>query len=431
MTSRFGNLLESAALRVNDELADSSANVEEVFRGINTVQAFGNETEELTRYRNIMDRVFDSQVVQIRRESAYLALMDFLGYAAIALVLWYGGRQVLADELTIGQLTACLMYMLIFSISVVDVGELIANVNELTGVSHRIFQILDEKSDIQDHGDRLVDGAEAVQIEFQEVSFSYPSDLNKLVLEDFSLKIDAGEDIAIVGPAGSGKSTILRLMFRFHDVEKGEIRLNNHPIHSYKLGEFRKLFGYCSQDVFLFSGTVLDNIRYGYAEASLSDVKKAIEAIGATEFVDNLPNGLQEDVGVAGSKLSGGQKQLLGLSRVYLSNPSILLLDEATSALDSESEKRVQASLNELKAGRTTLTIAHRLATVCDTEKIILLEHGRIAAVGSHDRLLETSELYNKYWHWQSRGFQQKYSDQQTYSNSEANEVSVKLNQSV
>ncbi|TQV83984.1 ABC transporter ATP-binding protein [Exilibacterium tricleocarpae] len=404
ISSIYGGLLESSFVKISDALANSSANVEEVVKGIDTVQAFGREQAEISRYRRLMGNLFGAQMLLVKRESTYNALLEFFGFSAIAVVLWFGGKLILNDQLSIGDLTACLMYMLIFAFSVQEIGIFFANLKELTGVSHRVFQILDEQPLVKDKGPATIDRARPLHIELSNVSFSYPANAGKTVLNDVSLDIKEGEKIAIVGPTGSGKTTLFKLLMRFYDLQDGSIRVNGIDQSAYRLDSLRNLFGLVSQDIFLFSGTVYENISYVNNRVSAVEVEDAIEAIGATEFIDSLKHGLQEQVGVGGSRLSGGQRQLLGLARIYLKNPRVLLLDEATSSLDSESEEKIQNSLKKLKENRTTLVIAHRLATVVESERIVVLQGGNIIAMGDHIHLIKNCELYSKYWRWQSRG---------------------------
>jgi ABC-type multidrug transport system fused ATPase/permease subunit len=398
----FGKYLERAALDRNDALAESSGKVEEVFSGISTVQAFNQQQAETSRYRKLLDRLLARQLWQARLASSYAAISDLIALSALVVVIWYGGHLIISGGITVGELTACMMYMLVFATSIEDVGRLFNAMKEVTGISHRFFQILDEVPLIQNRGTRLPTGPGPLTLSFREVSFAYPSNREVNVIDSLCLDVREGEDLALVGASGAGKTTLFKLLMRFYDASSGAICIGGVPLQEYELGSLRNLFGLVSQDIFLFSGTILDNIRYGNPQATLEEVATALEAVGATDFVTAFEHGLEEQVGVGGSRLSGGQRQRLGLARVYLKNPRILLLDEATSALDSESEARVQSGLKRLKRGRTTITIAHRLATIRESDRILMLENGRIVAEGGHAYLQQNSSLYNKYWQWQS-----------------------------
>lgn len=400
----YGKYLERASLRKNDALAESSATVEEVLSGISTVQAFNQEKQETARYAKLLGRLLERQLWHANLRSSYAAITDLFALGALVLVIWYGGRLIVAGSLTVGELTACMMYMLIFAASIEDVARLFNCVKELTGISHRFFEILDEVPLIENRGTAQPDAHGPLTLTFDQVSFAYPSSPDAKVIDSLAVEIKQGEVVALVGPSGSGKSTLFKLLMRFYDVNSGEIRVGDKPLDQYELSGLRSLFGLVSQDMFLFSGTILDNIRYGSSAATMDEVTAALEAVGATDFVSAFANGLHEQVGVAGSRLSGGQKQRLGLARLYLKNPRILLLDEATSALDSESEAKVQMGLKQLKRGRTTIVIAHRLATVREADCILVLENGKIIAAGDHAHLQEHSSLYNRYWQWQSNG---------------------------
>jgi ATP-binding cassette, subfamily B, bacterial MsbA len=400
----YGKYLERASLRKSDALSETSAKVEEVLSGINTVQAFNQEQQEVSRFGKVLGHLLGRQLAYARLSSSCAAITDFFALFALVVVIWYGGRLIVSGSLTVGELTACMMYMLIFVNSIEDAGKLFSSVKTLTGVSHRFFQILDEVPLIQNRGTLRPDKSARMTLHFDQVSFAYPSNRDARVIDSLSMEIQEGEVVALVGPSGSGKSTLFKLLMRFYDVGSGTIRVAGKPLESYELGALRNLFGLVSQEIFLFSGTILDNIRYGNSTATLDEVMAALEAVGATDFVSAFENGLHEQVGVAGSRLSGGQKQRLGLARVYLKNPRILVLDEATSALDSDSEAKVQAGLQRLKQGRTTIVIAHRLSTVREAQRILMLENGKIVAEGDHAYLQETSGLYNRYWKWQSSG---------------------------
>jgi ABC-type multidrug transport system fused ATPase/permease subunit len=402
VSPRFGKAIEQAALKRSDALAQSSAKVEEVLSGIGTVQAFNQERVERTRYAQFLDRLFRRHMELARFSAMHGGITEFFGLLALVAIVWYGGGRIVEGSLTIGALTSCMIYLFMFVGSTQEVSRLFSSIKTLTGASHRFFEILDEVPMIQNRGTHVPDRRASLPLEFDRVAFAYPANREARIFDDLSVQIRDGEVVALVGPSGSGKSTLFKLLMRFYDADSGAIRVGGIPVESYELGALRDLFGLVPQEIFLFSGTILDNIRYGNADASTDDVMAALEAVDATDFVSSFERGLEEQVGVAGSRLSVGQKQRLGLARVYLKNPRILILDEPTSALDSESEAKVQKGLAKLKQGRTTIVIAHRLATVREAHRILMLEKGKLIAEGDHAHLRKTSSLYSRYWQWQS-----------------------------
>jgi ATP-binding cassette, subfamily B, bacterial MsbA len=399
----YGKRLQRVARRVQDSLADTSAAAEETLSGIAAVQANAGEEVERGRYRAGLERLLGLRLESARLTSVFYGLISFVGFTAFALILWYGGRLILRDELSPGELTAFLLYAFVIAGSVESLGSLYAGLRELRGASHRVFEILDTRPTIADApGARDLERAKGA-VTVRDVSFRYPAqEPGRFALEDLTLEIAPGEVVALVGPSGAGKSTLFSLLLRFRDPTAGRIALDGSDLRELTLASLRGAIALVPQEIFLFGGTVADNIRFGRPAAGDAEVREAARAAGADEFVHDLPRGYDTIVGERGVKLSAGQRQRIAIARAFLRRPALLLLDEATSALDADSEARVQTALPALMSGRTTLIIAHRLATARRADRILVLDRGRVLASGSHEDLLESSPLYRRYWELQA-----------------------------
>jgi subfamily B ATP-binding cassette protein MsbA len=398
----YGGRIEKLAERVQDALADSSSAAEEALSGIRTVQAFGGERHERGRYDTRIAALVALQLRSARLFGLFVGLLHFAGFSAFAVVLWYGGRLILAGELTPGELTSFLLYTFSIAVSVGTLGGLYAGYRELRGASARIFEILDTPPSVRDAPEAAALCRPEGPIQLRGVSFAYPGGEGRLALQEIELRVEPGEMLGIVGPSGAGKSTLFALLLRFRDPGAGAVEIGGQDLRGVRLADLRAAIGVVPQEIVLFSGTVEENIRYGRFEAAADQVRAAAEAAGAARFIEELPRGYQELIGERGVKLSAGQRQRVAIARVFLRDPSIVLLDEATSALDPESEEVVQQALGRLLRGRTTLVIAHRLATARRADRIVVLDQGRIAAAGTHEQLYEASGLYRRYWELQS-----------------------------
>ena len=378
------------------QIGEINAGVEDTLLGISVVKSFANEDIEKGKFAKENDKFADIKSDQYYNMAKYFGVKDtFSGLMYLVLIL-AGSMLVINGEITPGQLIAFTMYLNML----VSTIERLINFTDTfergtTGIE-RFIEIMNLDRDIFDkENPETLDNVKG-KIEFDSVYFKYPNtaDDEPYVLEDMSFKINVGENIALVGPSGAGKTTISKLIPRFYDVDKGEIRVDNTNIKDLSIESLRNNIGIVQQDVYLFSGTVRENIAYGKEDATLREIEEAARLAGADEFIKDLPNGLDTYIGERGVKLSGGQKQRISIARVFLKNPPILILDEATSALDNKSEAIVQKSLEKLAKGRTTLTIAHRLSTIINADEIMVLTYDGIVERGNHKDLLAKKGIY-------------------------------------
>jgi subfamily B ATP-binding cassette protein MsbA len=398
----FGSRLGRLATRVQDALADTTSVAEEALAGLRTVQSFTREPQESDRYQARLGDLLRLQIGRIRLEGAFSGLLQTLAFSSFAVVLWFGGWLIAHQELTPGDLTAFLLYTLQIAGSVGSLGGLWGSYKELRGASARVFELIETPPALTDPPTPVVLSSLHGQIAFKSVSFCYPSGEGHYALQKIDLDVSPGEVVALVGPSGAGKSTLFSLLLRFFDPTSGAVLLDGHDLRSLRLADLRGAIGLVPQDIFLFSGTVEENLRYGNPEATTAQVRAAAEAAGAARFIEQLPKGYAEVVGERGVRLSAGQRQRLAIARAFLKAPAVLLLDEATSALDAESEETIQKALTALWAGRAVLVIAHRLATAQRADRIVVLDQGRIVGSGTHESLYAANALYRRYWELQA-----------------------------
>ena len=378
-----------------DRIADISAFVDEVLYGIRTVQAFCHERIDSERYGATVEAAFAAAIRRSRISALLSGLVMLLIFSAISVVLWVGGHDVLTGQLTGGQLSAFVFYAVLVAASVGALSEVAGELLRAAGAAERLVELLATEPRIAAPAAPLAlpEPARGL-VELQHVTFRYPSRPETEALGDISLHLHAGEKVALVGPSGAGKTTILQLLLRFYDPDAGTIRFDGVDVRRVDPRELRRRMALVSQDPVIFGADAWENIRYGHDTMSDADVRRAAEAAHAAEFLDQLPQGFSTFLGERGVRLSGGQRQRIAIARAILRDPMLLLLDEATSALDAESERLVQAALERLMQRRTTLIIAHRLATVRKVDRIIVLDQGRIVASGSHDELVAQKGLY-------------------------------------
>ena len=391
----FGRRVRKLSRKSQDRVADISAFAEETINAIRTTQAYTHEPIDRKNFTAIVDETFNAARSRIKTRALLTAIVIMLTFSAVAVVLWVGGYDVIAGRMTGGELSAFVFYAILMAVSVGTVSEVIGDVQRAAGAAERLLELLSTTPDIQaPAAPKTVPFPASGRVEFDGVTFHYPARPDKPSLHGFTLAVAPGETVALVGPSGAGKSTVLQLLLRFYDPEHGAIRFDGVNLKDADPAEVRRQIGLVAQDPVIFAASAWDNIRYGRPDASDEEVREAARAANALEFLDALPEGFSTFLGEKGVRLSGGQRQRLAIARAILRNPPLLLLDEATSALDAESERAVQAALEKLSEDRTTLVIAHRLATVKKADRIVVIEDGRIVAEGTHDALIKEGGLY-------------------------------------
>ena len=392
----FGRFIRKNSKKVQDELASTNIIVEETLQSINVVKAFTNEYLEVKRYSLSVQKVVDYALKAATFRGGFISFIIFVLFGGVVGVVWYGGNLVLQGELAFKDLFTFIIYTGFIGGSVGGLGDMYAQIQKTIGASERILEILGEESEVsieskvvskKSENDKL-QNSNIPKIIYQNVAFSYPSRPNMEVLKGISFEVKSGEKIALVGYSGAGKSTIVQLLMRYYKLSGGQILVDGKNINDYDLTDLRKNIAIVPQEVMLFGGTIYENIAYGNPQASEKEVIEAARKANAFDFINSFPEGFQTIVGERGVKLSGGQRQRVAIARAILKNPAILILDEATSALDSESEKLVQDALDSLMQNRTTVIIAHRLATIRNVDTIYVLKEGEISESGSHDELL-------------------------------------------
>jgi ATP-binding cassette, subfamily B, bacterial len=391
----FGRKVRKLARESQDRVAELGNRIDETIHEIRIVQAYGHENADRREFGGLVEASFATARERVANRAKLVAAVMVLVFGAIAFILWVGGHDVLAGKLTAGELSAFVFYAAIVAGSVGALSEVWGELQRAAGATERLMEILASRPAIL---------APAVpqpfpepsrgEIVLDQVRFHYPTRQDVPALDDFCLTVNPGETVALVGPSGSGKSTVFQLLLRFYDPEAGVLRIDGVPLQNADPLALRQRIALVSQEAVIFAGSVADNVRYARPEASLDEVRAACAAAFADEFIDKLPEGYATDLGERGVRLSGGQRQRIAIARAILADRPILLLDEATSALDAESERMVQTALDGLMRQRTTVVIAHRLATVQKADRIVVMENGRIAQQGSHAELIASDGLY-------------------------------------
>jgi ATP-binding cassette subfamily B protein len=402
----LGHRVRRLSRTSQDRIADIGAFVDEVLYGIRTVQAFCHEQIDRVRYGAQVEAAFDAAIGRTRVSALLTATVMLFTFVAVSVVLWVGGHDVLAGRLTGGQLSAFVFYALLVAGSVGALSEVAGDLLRAAGAAERLLELLNTQPGISPPAVpvALPDPARG-EVQLKNVTFRYPSRPGSPALSDLSLTLQPGQKIALVGPSGAGKSTVLQLLLRFYDPDAGVIRFDGVDIRSVDPQQLRQRMALVPQDPVIFGADAWENIRYGFPGVTDADVRQAAEAAHATEFLDQLPQGFDTFLGERGIRLSGGQRQRIAIARAVLRDPTVLLLDEATSALDAESERLVQDALEKLMLSRTTLIIAHRLATVRKVDRILVMDAGRIVASGRHDELVAEQGLYARLAALQFRDF--------------------------
>jgi subfamily B ATP-binding cassette protein MsbA len=399
----FGRRLRRISTAFQDQLAAANARAEEAIAGVRVVQSFTAEKQETRRYGEAIAETFSSALRRARVRALFVPSIFTGFFLGVGLVLWTGGRLALAGELPPGDLITFLLLTVTVAGSIGAFTGLYSQIQEAIGASSRVFELLDTETDLPEPAQPRALARVHGSITFEGVRFRYGDRGDAWVLDGIDLHAQPGEVVALVGPSGAGKSTLVTLISRFHDPVEGVVRLDGVDLRELDPRALRAQVGVVPQETLLFSGSIAENVRYGRPDASDADVAAAIVAANADGFVASFPDGPATLVGERGVKLSGGQRQRIAIARALLKDPRILVLDEATSSLDSESEAQVQAALEKLMRGRTTFVIAHRLSTVHDADRILVLDGGRVVQTGTHDALMRQGGLYAELYERQFR----------------------------
>lgn len=391
----FGKFIRKLSKKTQEQLADTNVVVEETIQSIHSVKSFTSEIFEVNRYSNSMKDVVKTALRTANYRAAFISFIIFAIFGAIVGILWYGAVLVQSGEMTVGDLLTFVLYTTFIGASIAGLGDLFGQLQKAVGASERVLEIQKEVTEFaaQSGTTNRISG----DIHFKNVEFQYPTREEMTVLKGINLSIVKGQKAALVGHSGAGKSTIAQLLMRFYEANAGEISIANKNISDIDLLELRSSIGIVPQEVILFGGTIEENIRYGKLDATREEIEAASKKAYAYDFIESFPEGFETIVGERGVKLSGGQRQRIAIARAILKDPSILILDEATSSLDAESEHLVQKALGELMKERTTLIIAHRLATIKSADIIYVLENGQVKESGTHSQLIEQGGAYKNF----------------------------------
>ena len=391
----FGRRVRKLSRSTQDRVGEVGAYVDEALHEIRTVQAYGHEAEDRREFGTRVEGAFGTALQRIRQRAMLVAVVILLVFGSVGIILWIGGHDVVAGRISAGQLSAFVFYAVLVASAAGAISEVMGDLQRAAGATERLFELLEIEPTIRAPADPVALPMPSLgTVNLRDVTFHYPSRPDTSALHEFSLDVAAGEKVALVGPSGAGKTTVFQLLLRFYDPQSGTVSVDGVDVRRADPQALRTRMALVPQDPVIFAASVADNVRYGRPDASDDDVRAACEAAYATEFIDKLPERYGSYLGERGVRLSGGQRQRLAIARAILADRPILLLDEATSALDAESERMVQLALERLMAGRTVIIIAHRLATIRHSDRIAVIDGGRLIATGTHDALTQSNPLY-------------------------------------
>jgi ABC-type multidrug transport system fused ATPase/permease subunit len=395
IANRYGHKSRPAMQEAQQRIAELTADTEENVSGVRVVKAFAQEDRQLERFRHTVQRVFDQQLLATRVQAFYNPMISFLPNLGLAAILLFGGRQVIHGSLSVGAFTAFYAYLLMLISPMETLGYMLGAAQRATASGARMFEILDQEPQIQSPPGAPALPAGEGHVTLRGVGLTFEGATTP-ALKDIDLDVPAGQVVALVGAMGAGKSALVSLLPRLYDVSTGSVSIDGADVRSVELDSLRGAIAVVNDDPFLFSATVHENIAYARADATREEVERAAVAAQAAGFIEQLPGGYDTRVGERGLTLSGGQRQRIAIARAILADPRILILDDATSSVDASTEAAIKQALGDVLADRTTFVIAHRLSTIALADRIVVLEHGQIAADGSHDELLEQSDLYRE-----------------------------------
>lgn len=390
----FGKKLRNSSTLIQERAADITSVLQESISSVRVIKSFAREDFEIERFKIENQNNFRAQMKNSQIMATLTPIIEFVAALGVTMIIWYGGREVINGNLTAGSLIAFLVYAVNLSNPIKRLSRVYGNIQKAMAAAQRVFDVLDTKPEIEDAPDAKVLAQIDGHVAFQQVTFEYKP--GEAALKNVDLEVQPGQVVAVVGPSGAGKTTIANLIPRFYDPVAGSIAIDGIDIKTVTLKSLREQIGIVPQETVLFNGTVYSNILYGRLDATKDEIMAAAKAANAHNFIMDMPDGYETQIGERGSKLSGGQRQRISIARAILKNPRILILDEATSALDTESEKLVQEAIDKLMVGRTSFVIAHRLSTVQRADVIVVMERGKIAEQGTHDELLALGGLYSK-----------------------------------